>query len=343
MKGLWDELGNHQPIPTCTCGALKTIILSYHHQQHVYQFLMELNESYSHVQGQILLIDPLPSINKVFSLVIQEERQRMISSSSLSFNQNTIALFTKTLSLTRFTGNKSLYIRKDQPICSHCGISGHTVEKCYRIHGFPPGYKFNRGKNASPSVNQVSGLNTPQLPITYEQCQQLINMFKPTISEHDSSVNQVSLSTNKESEIPMQGESMTSAGDSSSITQLSTLDSKHSVFASSLSLTQQSSLSNPTKILWIIDTDATNHMMCSISFFTSITSVVSKSIRLLNGQCASVTYIGTIKISESFVRTNVLCIPSFSFNLIFVSKLIKNLQCCVIFLPKFCFVQHLTS
>jgi hypothetical protein len=69
MKGLWDELGNHQPIPTCTCGALKTI-LSYHHQQQVYQFLMGLNESYSQVRGQILLIDPLPSINKVFSLVI---------------------------------------------------------------------------------------------------------------------------------------------------------------------------------------------------------------------------------------------------------------------------------
>jgi hypothetical protein len=69
MKGLWDELGNHQPIPTCTCGALKTI-MSYHHQQHVYQFLMGLNESYSHVRGQILLIDPLPSINKVSSLVV---------------------------------------------------------------------------------------------------------------------------------------------------------------------------------------------------------------------------------------------------------------------------------
>jgi hypothetical protein len=304
---------------------------------------MGLNESYSHVRGQILLIDPLSSINKVFSLVIQEERQRMISSSSLSFNQNTTTLFTKTMSPTRFASNNSLYIRKDRPICSHCGISGHTVEKCYRIHGFQPSYKFNRGKNASPSVNQVSGLNTPQLPITYEQCQQLINMFKPTISEHDSSVNQVSLSTNKESKIPMQGESITSVGDSSIIAQLSTLDSKHSVFSSSLSLTQQSSLSNPAKTPWIIDTGATDHMIYSISFFTSITSVVSKSVRLPNGQCTSVTYIGTIKISESFVLTDVLCIPSFSFNLISISKLIKNLQCCVIFLPKFCFVQHLTS
>jgi len=156
----------------------------------------------------------------------------MISSSSLSFNQNTTALFTKTVSPTRFTGNKSFHVRKDRPICSHCGISGHTVEKCYRIHGFPPGYKFNRGKNAPPSVNQVSGCNTSQLPITYEQCQQLINMFKPSISEHDSSVNQVSSFATKESEVSMQGENMTNTGDSSLTNdmQFYALDSKHFVF-----------------------------------------------------------------------------------------------------------------
>ncbi|KAB5561469.1 hypothetical protein DKX38_006426 [Salix brachista] len=105
LKGLWDELANHQPIPTCTCGALKTI-LAYHHQQHVYQFLMGLNENYSQVRGQILLMDPLPPINKVFSLVVQEERQRTISSASPSFNQNTTALFTKAVPSARFAVNR---------------------------------------------------------------------------------------------------------------------------------------------------------------------------------------------------------------------------------------------
>jgi hypothetical protein len=196
------------------------------------------------------------------------------------------------------------------------------MEKCYRIHGFPPGYKFNKGKNASPSVHRVSG---PQLPITYEQCQQLINMFKPSISEHDSSINQVSLFASKESEIPMQGEGMTCAGDSLITAQSSILYSTHSVFASFLSLPQQSSITNPATTPWIIDTGATDHMICSTSFFTSITSVVSKSVRLPNGQFASVTHIGIINISECFVLIDVLCIPSFSFNLISISKLIKTL------------------
>ncbi|KAB5520101.1 hypothetical protein DKX38_024420 [Salix brachista] len=212
MKGLWDELANHQPLPACTCGALKTV-MSYHHQQHVYQFLMGLNESYSHVRGQILLMDPLPSINKVFSLIIQDERQRMISSPSPSFNQNTIALFTKAISSSRFAGSK-FPTRKDRPTCSHYGISGHTVDKCYRVHGFPPGYKFTKGKNAFPSAQQVSGVSeSPQLPITYEQCQQLLKMLKPEVTEHDSSINQVSSFVSKDSELTMQGEGYTSAGD----------------------------------------------------------------------------------------------------------------------------------
>jgi hypothetical protein len=173
-----------------------------------------------------------------------------------------------------------------------------------------------------------------------------MKMFKPSISELESSVNQVSSYANKESEIFTQGDTsinINRACTLSNISQLSNLDPKHSVFASVLSLTQPTLLTNPVKAPWIIDTGATDHMICSTSFFTHITSAVSKIVRLLNGQHASVTHIGTIKISDSFVLTDVLCIPSFSFNLISVSKLIQTLQCCVIFLSKFCFVQNLTS
>ena len=44
---------------------------------------MGLNDSFSQVRGQILLMDPLPHINKVFSLISQEEHQRKIGSQLL--------------------------------------------------------------------------------------------------------------------------------------------------------------------------------------------------------------------------------------------------------------------
>ena len=44
------------------------------------QFLTGLNDSYNAVRGQILLMKELPSVREVYSLIIQEEKQREIGS-----------------------------------------------------------------------------------------------------------------------------------------------------------------------------------------------------------------------------------------------------------------------
>ena len=77
-------------------------------EDYIFQFLMGLNESYSHVRAQILMIGSLPSINKVFSLVIQEERQRNLSSFSL--NQHSSAAYG--VSLSSYNSYKG---KKDKP------------------------------------------------------------------------------------------------------------------------------------------------------------------------------------------------------------------------------------
>ena len=43
------------------------------------QFLIGLNEEYNHSKDQIPMMDPLPSINKVYSLVLKIEKQRMVN------------------------------------------------------------------------------------------------------------------------------------------------------------------------------------------------------------------------------------------------------------------------
>ena len=53
-------------------------ITSFHCQDSLMQFLYGLNESYSQVRTQILMMEPSPSIDKAFSLLIQEERQRAL-------------------------------------------------------------------------------------------------------------------------------------------------------------------------------------------------------------------------------------------------------------------------
>ena len=187
-------------------------ILELYSQERVLQFLMGLNDSFSAVRAQILLTDPLPPINKVFSLIIQEERQREISISSLSHDTSTlmtktlmpntvtsslpnlhdsIAFMTKTTPPgPRFTKQN---FRKDRPIFSHCGVVGHTIEKCYKVHGYPPRFKFTINKpnqSIQHSSNQVHGTyltkfhqlnNPPQLTIIFEKCQQSMEILKNTI------------------------------------------------------------------------------------------------------------------------------------------------------------------
>ena len=56
---------------------------------------------------------------------------------------------------------------------------------------------------------------------------------------------------------------------------------------------------------------------------------------------AKVTHIGNVKLTFTLTLENVLCIPSFSFNLVSISKLTQSPSCCYIFLSHYCFIQDL--
>lgn len=56
-----------------SCGAT-FMFLECHQCQHIMMFLIGWNENFSNIRGQSLLIDQLPPISKVFSLVIQEKK-----------------------------------------------------------------------------------------------------------------------------------------------------------------------------------------------------------------------------------------------------------------------------
>lgn len=74
LKALCEELSNYRQNPICSCDAVKELSEAYN-QERIKQLLTGLKDSYSHIRGQILLIEPLLSINKVFLLIVQEERQ----------------------------------------------------------------------------------------------------------------------------------------------------------------------------------------------------------------------------------------------------------------------------
>jgi hypothetical protein len=86
---------------------------------------------------KILLMEPLPPINKVFSCVIQEENQREIFIGSMI--PNTAAMMTKSAPSAPPQQNRFIkqFNRMDRPTCTHCGVAGHTIDKCYKLNGHP--------------------------------------------------------------------------------------------------------------------------------------------------------------------------------------------------------------
>ncbi|KAI3445256.1 hypothetical protein Pfo_001921 [Paulownia fortunei] len=145
LKGLWDERDALCSIPKCTYGTMK--------------FLMGLNELYSNVRGQILLMDPLPTI----------------------FTPKNLHLKCKSCDKIGHTSETCRAHLK----CDYCGWQGYTIDVCRRLQ------KMNATANRPDhrehkKVNHVDA-NAP-FTLTAEQYQNLMTLLsgnKPTIGKDD--------------------------------------------------------------------------------------------------------------------------------------------------------------
>ncbi|CAI0403377.1 unnamed protein product, partial [Linum tenue] len=127
FRVLWEELVILRPLPPCTCNPkcvcdASTVARTYMKRDQLTRFLEGLNENFSHLRSQYLMMDPIPPITKVFA--------------------------------AQQTGGRGT----KRPICSYCGIIVHTIDRCYKKHGYPPGYK-TRGKLSNMVVLDNPNLN----------------------------------------------------------------------------------------------------------------------------------------------------------------------------------------
>jgi hypothetical protein len=75
LRGVWEELNSHRQclVVRAFINASMRAVCEFCLEDQVIQFLISLNDSLSVVKTQVLLMEHLPSINKVYSIVIQEE------------------------------------------------------------------------------------------------------------------------------------------------------------------------------------------------------------------------------------------------------------------------------
>ncbi|XP_043721267.1 uncharacterized protein LOC122668800 [Telopea speciosissima] len=130
LKGFWDELASYDSYPACTCSVLQHHAELLQHDR-LLEFLMGLNDSYTSIRNQLLLMDPLPSINHAYSLLLQEERQRSIlAAPEPSLTQSALAAHGRP--------NSKSGRPKPHYHCDFCGLDGHSESRCFKKHGYPP-------------------------------------------------------------------------------------------------------------------------------------------------------------------------------------------------------------
>ncbi|XP_071741034.1 uncharacterized protein [Rutidosis leptorrhynchoides] len=165
-------------LPTCVCEANKEF-KTHNDLIKLMQFLMGLDESYSSMRSNILLIDPLPSVKTAFAIVSRDESHRTSSQASSSGsvkNQNSAFLVSKTFDNKRRIGNGPNPNLK----CTKCKRLGHTIERCYEIVGYPPGWVKRNDNKSVVSNNSVPAVNTSDNsshPFSSEQISLLMSLL----------------------------------------------------------------------------------------------------------------------------------------------------------------------
>lgn len=265
------------------------------------QFLMSLNETYSLTRAFILMIDPFPLIGKVFAFVIQVERQRSIQHGLLPAVEPLSGIIYTTSDgvISAFTNSRQ---QRDNIQCTYYKKNGHIREKCYKLNGFPPGFMFRNKSNyessQSSSTSAVgaedsSFMDERNFCLSNSQCKRLLPYLNNQLKL--GSLN--ALAQSQHSNNP-------------------TISSFNSIV---------SSFAHPflNRFSWILDSSATHHVYYQQDLFLSHIPNYQSTISLPNGLNASIVFTGSVKVL-GLVLENVLFIPNFNFNFIFVSSLTRS-------------------
>jgi len=292
IKILRDELCNFRPIPSCDAsatGSCKSVLAfqKYREIDSVLCFLQGLNDSYNQARSQLLMLDPLPCLDKVFSVILQQERHL-----NIGILPNPTALAVQALPTSSHDRGKgsfkpSFFKQGHARKCTHCGRTNHIVDTCFAKHGFSPGWK------SKPSVNQVFAASSNEVDdsdpsnvlsgLSKDQVQVLIALLPTSKPTATSSANLVS----------------------------------------SHNISRQVPAGNPP---WLLDSGAIDHFTCSLHWFSSYHPIKPVPVTLPNGKTAVALHKGTIILTDSLILYNVLYVEQFSVNIISITKLTKKLS-----------------
>jgi len=153
-------------------------------RQQLLQFLMGLSDSYGQARSQILMMNPPPSVNQCYAMIVQDKSQRALSGEFYGGGESIdpTALLTSRYGGYTFGGPGSRgrggrghgQVQRRGPYCdhcdmkghtrddcnklkhcTHCNMQGHTKEICFQLIGYPPDWKGKKRVNMTQASHRL--------------------------------------------------------------------------------------------------------------------------------------------------------------------------------------------
>lgn len=250
-----------------------------------------------------------------------------------------------------------------KPVCTHCRRTGHTVQKCFKLHGIPPGHRLHQQhKPTNTSQNQSQPSSKPHFPpqsqfqqhspvtanavsssgasldinnFTSDQVQSLLNQLLAQTRTADKSSSQLPNGTITEHGFMA---STSTAGNVSIAFPSPNLRFENHIFTF-----QHHCLSSLYSILplgcWIVDSGATSHVCSDLNLFSEVCPISGVTVSLPNGTSVPISHTGTVRISDDLILYDVLHVNTFKFNLLSVSSLLQKRDLSAHVYHDSCFIQ----
>nr|KAJ0185472.1 hypothetical protein LSAT_V11C900483690 [Lactuca sativa] len=309
LMALWEELHKHEPVITCTCCDACTAGTKHEERRNTYmlhKFLMGLNSDYfSSLRTNILSQDPLPSLDKAFQLVVQDECVRTTNMAIEEKPADVLGFSVRTNTKGRGRGEKT---DKSYLLCSHYKKNGHEAANCFELVGYPEWWEQDRSKPDGGSRGGRSG-----------GCGR-------------GSVRANALTTNYHHG---------SGGNTSSSPLLFTAEQWKALtgLMSTSKIPEERLHGTLQKRLWIIDSGATHHVTGDFSWLHNAHKISSLLVGLPNGRKVIATHEGSVHLSEKITLKSVLLVPKLNCNLISVSQLNDDMKGSTLFNSYMCAIQ----
>ena len=312
ISSLWEEIESMTTLPVVTTVALDvttfiTAIETQKAESRLFQFLNGLDDTYATLRSQLLMQNPLPSVESAYSAVQQEDSQKYL------FNVPELdvsAMYGKSQS-----ENKG-------PACIFCGHKNHSSDRCWTVTGYPRWhrkYKPPQKSQNTPATSQlnknvhhkqansaVQGTSTGKddVMFTSQQLQQLLKLLPK------------------------------GAVDCEKAAHGSLTDDELEHCFSGMVTCHMSSVDSTS---WIIDSGASDHMAFNLDRMTNVQPAPPDLIiKLPTGATFNITHIGDITLLNGLHLKRVLYVPQFRHNLLSIHKLSQDNNCVVNFHPAGC-------